>query len=340
MDKIYKKYNYPSAYKFYKILKDEGLTYTMKQVNEFIKNQNVAQLHKVSNKNRNTFKNITAHSPNEIFQIDLLDYTKYSRTNKGYKWILICVDIFTRKAFAIPMKDKTTKMTEQAFKKIIDDNKPKVIFHDMGSEFKGSFHKFIKSQSIIDISNDFKNHNALGIIDRLSRTLKTMISKHMTASGKTKWVDALPQLINIYNNTSNAGIQNLKPNSVENDEDSKIQIATLNFEKEMKNKNLNDIAKSKIKVGDYVRIKIEKGTFTKGYEITFSPNVYRVEKIEGTTAIVNNTKYPISKLMVVPPSSLDINTIEKDNLNKDSRTKRRLNKEGIQDYLNAGKYYM
>ena len=68
---------------------------------------------------------ITANTPYEIFQIDLLDYTKYSRTNKGYKWILICVDVFTRKAYAIPMKDKTAKLTEEAFKQIIKEDKLK-----------------------------------------------------------------------------------------------------------------------------------------------------------------------------------------------------------------------
>ena len=35
------------------------------------------------------------------FQLDLLDMSKYSRYNKGYQWIMICVDVFSRKAYIV-----------------------------------------------------------------------------------------------------------------------------------------------------------------------------------------------------------------------------------------------
>ena len=338
MEELYKKFNYPSAAKFHKILKDEGVNISLNQVKEFLANQSVDQIHKVVNKNRNKFKYITANTPNEIFQIDLLDYTKYSRTNKGYKWILICVDVFTRKAYAVPMKDKTAKLTEEAFKQIIKEDKPKVIFHDMGSEFKGTFHKFVDLNDIIDVQNEFKNHNALGIIDRFSRTLKNMISKLMTSNESTKWVDDLPRLIKIYNDTPNEAIENLKPSKVDANEENRIKIANLNFDKQLFNKSVDDVTKQKIKPGDYVRIKIEKGTFTKGYEVSYSSNIYKVDKVDGTIAYIDNKRIPFNKLMVVPLNSLSLNNIEKSNADKDSRIKRRLNKEGIDSSLD-GKYY-
>ena len=338
MDELYKKFNFPAASKFYKILKDEGYNISLSQVKEFLANQSVDQIHKVVNKNRNKFKYITANFPNEIFQIDLLDYTKYSRTNKGYKWILICVDVFTRKAFAVAMKDKTAKITEEAFKQIIKEDKPKVIFHDMGSEFKGTFHKFVDNNDIIDVQNEFKNHNALGIIDRFSRTLKNMISKLMTSTESTKWVDELPRLIKIYNNTPNEAIENLKPNNVDSNEQNRIKIANLNFDKQLFNKSIDNVIKQRIKPGDYVRIKIEKGTFTKGYEVSYSTDIYRVDKVNGTIAYIDNKRIPFNRLMVVSPSSLSLSNTEKSNADKDSRIKRRLNKEGIDSSLN-GRYY-
>lgn len=339
MDELYKKFNFPAASKFYKILKDEGYNISLNQVKEFLANQSVDQIHKVVNKNRNKFKYITANFPNEIFQIDLLDYTKYSRTNKGYKWILICVDVFTRKAYAVAMKDKTAKITEEAFKQIIKEDKPKVIFHDMGSEFKGTFHKFVDNNDIIDVQNEFKNHNALGIIDRFSKTLKNMISKLMTSTESTKWVDDLPRLIKIYNDTPNEAIENLKPSKVDSNEQNRIKIANLNFDKQLFNKSIDNVAKSRIKAGDYVRIKIEKGTFTKGYEVSYSTNIYRVDKVDGTIAYINDKRIPFNRLMVVPPGSLSMDNIEKSTADKDNRAQRRLNKEGVKDYLNPGKYY-
>ena len=65
---------------------------------------------------------------------------------------------------------------------------------------------------------------------------------------------------------------------------------------------------------------------------------YKVDKVDGTIAYIDNKRIPFNKLMVVPPSSLSINNIEKSNADKDSRIKRRLNKEGIDSSLN-GRYY-
>ena len=77
MDKLYVEYNFPSAQRFYEILKEKGIKHTLKEVKEFIKNQNVAQVHKPIIKNKNKLSSITANEPYEIFQIDLLDYQKY-----------------------------------------------------------------------------------------------------------------------------------------------------------------------------------------------------------------------------------------------------------------------
>lgn len=325
MEALYKDYNYPAVGKFYSILKGEGLKYTLKEVKDFVEAQNVAQVHKAVNKQRKKLMSIVANAPNEIFQIDLLDYTKYSKQNKGFKWILICVDVFTRKAFTAPMKDKTAPITEEAFKAIVRDVKPKVIFHDMGSEFKGAFHRFVESKNIISIENEFKNHNALGIIDRFSKTIKGMISKYMTANNTTKWVDELPRLTAIYNKTPHSAILDLKPNDAEAHAE---ELATLNFEKTERNVRIMGTL-HKIKAGDIVRIKEEKGTFTKGYEITYSKRVYTVESVRGGEATIEGKTYPINKLMSVPIGSTDINMKSKDKADKANRIVRALRKEGL-----------
>jgi len=110
MEDVYKEYNYPAAGKLYAILKDKGMKYTLNEVKDFIKKQGVAQVHKKVHKNRKKYLSITANAPNEIFQIDLLDYQNYSRQNSGYKWILICVDVFTRKAYTQEMNVKKATM--------------------------------------------------------------------------------------------------------------------------------------------------------------------------------------------------------------------------------------
>ena len=81
-----------------------------------------------------------------------------------------------------------------------------------------------------------------------------MISKLMTSNESTKWVDDLPRLLKIYNDTPNEAIENLKPSKVDANEENRIKIANLNFDKQLFNKSIDDVTKQKIKPGDYVRL--------------------------------------------------------------------------------------
>jgi len=58
MDVLYEQYNYPSAKRFYDILKEKGHKYTLAEVKAFIEKQNVAQVHKVVQKDRNNMSSI------------------------------------------------------------------------------------------------------------------------------------------------------------------------------------------------------------------------------------------------------------------------------------------
>ena len=177
--KLYKDYNYPSASRFSKILKDNNINVTLTEIRRFIDSQSIAQVHKQIQHRRSKYRHFTASFPNETFQLDLLDYQKYSKQNNGYNWILICIDIFTRQAYARPIKKKIPSLVKEAFEDIKEI--PRVVFHDDGNEWKGEFLTFLNDNDIINVANDPDHHNALGIIDRFSRTIKTEISKY------TKW---------------------------------------------------------------------------------------------------------------------------------------------------------
>jgi hypothetical protein len=298
MEQIYREYNYPSLKRFSEILKEKGLKKSQKEVKDFIETQKVGQLHKPVQKVKRNLKHITSSSPDEIWQIDLLDYQKYSRQNRGFKYIFICVDVFTRQARAEPIKNKTSTSTDDAFKKITKQNQPQAIYSDDGNEWKGEFKDLLKDKDIIHIVNDYGDHNSLGIIDRFSRTIKTMIAKYMTANETKKWIDVLPRLIELYNRTPHSGIENIKP-EVAGERENIRRIGTLNFEKREHNNQVNKKAND-IKVGDHVRVQRLKGTFEKGYTITYTKEVYKVVKTTAQKAELDNGKsYKKNKLMKV-----------------------------------------
>ena len=326
--KLYKDNNFTSAVKFYKILKSNNIKATHKQVKEWIEKQSVAQVHKPILNIKNKQKFITASSPYDTYQIDLLDYQKYSKQNKGNRYILICVDIFTRKAHAEAIKTKKPIDTKTAMLKIINKQKPNVIYSDNGSEWKGVFKKMIDAKSIIHIMNEVGDHNSLGIIDRFSKTIKTEIAKHMTGNNTTNWADKLDDFINRYNNTEHSSINDIKPKDADKNEN-KYEIGAINYDKVIFNKKI-DGEKNNFKVGDNVRIQKPKTVFKKGYEITYSKETYKIKTVgNGMAKLDDGKRYKTDRLLkvnsVIKPLG---NTLEKSNAKQ--KAKRKLNKEGIE----------
>ena len=328
MEALYEKYNYPSYGKFIIIAKEHGINATQKEIKLFIDKQTVQQLHKQTPHSRNKQRRIIASAPYEMFQIDLLDYKNYSQQNKGFKYILIAVDIFTRQAFAAPLKNKSAAETLEGFKVIIATHKPHAVYHDDDKAFLGVFNKYCDDNDIVSITNYLEDHHALGVIDRFSRTLKSMIAKFMTAKDTTKYIDELDRLINIYNNTSHSSLVGLKPIEVEKNEENIITVGNINQEKREHNQVLDK--KIKIKKGDLVRIKLKRTIFTKGYEVRYSNEVYTVEEVKGDAVLLNDERtIQIKNVMIVPNDAENIPKGKKRKIDKVIKHIQRLAREGL-----------
>jgi hypothetical protein len=298
LNEVYQKYNYPSVQKFRQILKTEGIAVKPKELQDFIAKQTAVQVHKPTANIKQKQKFIVSLRPFEMLQIDLLDYQKFSRNNKQYKFVLIAVDIFTRIAFAEPIKDKTPQSVLTAFKKF--GVEPNAVYHDSGNEFKGSFLKYLKDNEIVDLKADIGDHNSLGVIDRFSRTLKTMIAKYMTAQNTVVYYDKLDDFIKAYNNTPHSALGDVTPSNVMNNTEDYRQVQMINLEKLKFNQSISKTLSQNIKVGDTVRIKLKKKLFQKGYEINYSPQIYTIVSIQNDTAVLNNnSKHKLINLMVV-----------------------------------------
>ena len=70
--------------------------------------------------------------------------------NKGIKYLLCAIDLFSKYAWVVPLKDKRGISIVNAFPKIISEGrKPNKIWFDQVSEFyNNSFKDFLKINSI------------------------------------------------------------------------------------------------------------------------------------------------------------------------------------------------
>ena len=64
-------------------------------------------------------KKVIVNHIDEIHSCDLVDMSKYSRMNKGYKYIFTNIDIFSKYAWVFPIKSKTIKDIKPCFLKDI-----------------------------------------------------------------------------------------------------------------------------------------------------------------------------------------------------------------------------
>ena len=72
-----------------------------------------------------------------IWGVDLADMQLLSKFNKGFRFLLCVIDIFSKCAWVIPLKDKIGISIANGFQKILDGSKrnPNKIWVDKGSEF-------------------------------------------------------------------------------------------------------------------------------------------------------------------------------------------------------------
>ena len=84
------------------------------------------------------------------FQADLVDVQSLSLFNKGYKYLLTCIDILSKHAWVVPLKAKQGQELVKAFQTILSSGrKPDKLQTDQGTEFLNRvFQKFLRENNI------------------------------------------------------------------------------------------------------------------------------------------------------------------------------------------------
>jgi hypothetical protein len=329
LEKYYKKYNFPASSTLVKQLKNEGIKTTKKEIDEFINNRVEQQKTVINNERKKTLGKIVAYRPLSLVQMDIYVMAKYVKGNKGYKYILCMIDVFTRKVWAYKMKKKDNQNVQDSFKQFISDSKikkytPTILMSDNDGTFiNKSFQEILEKNQIIHQPNILDDHHALGLIDRFARTLKMILTRLFLQTKSTNWINYLDEIIKNYNNNGHSAIDYISPNEAflkKNFE----KIYNINYEKSLFNISISDID-----VNDKVRIKI-KGQFRKGTEARYTDEVYTVKKVRGNAVTLDNDEvYKRSSLLIVPKTTVsdEQNVIVK--VNKQNKINRNIDKEGL-----------
>ncbi len=307
---------HPAAYSnvnvLYKASKDQGIS--RKQIGAWLKKQDVYTLHRPA---RRKFKRnkVVVFGMNSQWQADLVDLSSLQKWNRNYKYLLTCIDVFSKYAYVVPIKKKSADSLISAFKTIISrGQKPIALQTDKGTEFiNRPLQKWLKSQDIHYFTSN--NETKCGIIERFNRTLKSKMWKHFTATDTSKYIDVLPSLVKAYNRAYHRSIGRAPADvNIEN-------LMEVRRKLYGESRASSTKVKFKFKIGAKVRISKSKMTFEKGYRpnwtdeifeiaerVKRNPPVYRIKDFGGE--LLEGTFYEM-ELLEVHKTDADLYQVDK-----------------------------
>lgn len=191
------------------------------------------------------------------------------------------IDVFSKRAWARALKNKTGIETTKAMKSIFDDNPkhiPRNLHTDDGKEFFNQhFQRLLQKYNI----NHYSTYTKMkaSIIERLNRTFLSKLWRLFNLNGSHKWVSHLQPIIDSYNSTIHRKIK-MRPIDVN---EKNVQSLLRSVYKD--NNTLNLSEESIFKINDYVRISKFKTLFEKGYTPKWTTEIFRVTKVLPTNPI-------------------------------------------------------
>ena len=153
--------------------------------------QSADGLHKPITRNFSK-RSIISNGIDEIWAADLVEMQKFSKWNKGIKYLPMVIDVFRKYGWIKPLKDKKTETVSKAFDEIFRKSKglPKMLWTDKGPEFISKhFKSFLKSKRIRSYHTE--NEEKSGIVERWNKLMKNRMWKMFTVNNNTVYWDKI-----------------------------------------------------------------------------------------------------------------------------------------------------
>ena len=212
----------------------------------------------------------------ETWSADLIDKSSLTKYNNNYKLTLTAIDIFTKYAWAVPLKNTSGLSITNGFKTILSEGpqggsesrKPEKFWVDRVSEFYNKTFKSLLKEYETKLHSTYIDLKAV-FTERFNRTLLHIINKPIFINADDNWVNILNDAVITYNNNIHSTI-NVTPVDAYNNPD-KVKHYV---------KSTKTIPK--FKVGDYVRNADKRTIFSKGYTSNWNTELFKVNEVLNT----------------------------------------------------------
>jgi hypothetical protein len=243
------------------------------KVREYLQSQDVYNQTKPVRRNFVRRKIIARHA-GEIVQIDLMDLSKLSRSNRGYKWVLVGTDTLSKRLYLIPLKSKKSKEVSEALK-IIVKGEPRLryLMADMGTEFWNQN----VTREILKPNNIKLYHTHSGIkasqAERMIRFVRERLERWHLYTGGKNWVDVIEAIEKTYNSTKHSRTR-IAPNAV-------TKFNEMGILEKLYPPSV--LSNPKYVIGQLVRILKSISVFAKKTKAQFTKEIFEIYKINPGT---------------------------------------------------------
>ena len=151
-------------------------------------------------------RTVFAKQVDDIWAADLVDMSPIFRSNKGYKYLLTVIDVYSKHGWIVPLKTKTGKEVAQAFQKLFHNGHLSRLWTDKGTEFYNrQLRVVLEANDVMLYSTE--NGEKSSVVERWNRKMKNIMWKYFTANSTQKYIDVLPSMVDKYNSTYHRSIK-------------------------------------------------------------------------------------------------------------------------------------
>ena len=251
--------------------KAKGYKIPLREIKQWLKEQDTYTLHKPIHRQFQR-QRTRVTDIDEQWQLDLADVSGLKKQNDGFTFLLCAIDVLSKYAWVVPLRQKTGKEMIRGLKQIFkeDGRRPVRIQSDQGREFTNK--EFLSAFKDIHFFTTRNTDTKASIVERFQRTLKARMWRYFTRNKTRRYVDILPDLVYNYNHSFHRSIQR---SPAEVNSTNVLPVWKTLYGPQIPSK----AKKPKFKVGDLVRISKAKKTFEKGYLPNWTRELFTVSKV-------------------------------------------------------------
>ena len=281
LKRIYFDPSHPASYagpeKLYRVVKEEGkFKLGRYKIRRWLQDQESFSLTKHIRK-RFPRSRVVVEGLDSQWEIDLMDMVGLHKENEDYKYVLVIIDVFSRYAWCIPLKNKTGSLVVEAMKSVfVLGRKPHTIYSDRGSEFANrTVGQYLKEQNVHQLFSH--NETKANYCERLIKTLKNKLFRYMTKNHSSRYIDVLQKIVDSYNRTVHRSL-GATPASVTlvNEGETRLNQYLLRTKSVKRRHPRNQRPRYKFKLGETVRVSHISKAFDREYSQKWTGELFTI----------------------------------------------------------------